>query len=85
MPIVDGAATVNNTMLAMLLEGKDTSTRPATPMAEDNAPLEEINRQYQIDEDLRKYHPPSARVGNHCVGRRCLCADLPRCDVARQP
>jgi len=56
MPIVDGAATVNNTMLAMLLEGKDTSTRPATPMAEDKAPLEEINRQYQIDEDLRKYH-----------------------------
>jgi hypothetical protein len=55
MPIVDGAAPVNNTMLAMLLEGKDTSTRPA-PMVEDNAPLDEINKQYQMDEELRKYH-----------------------------
>jgi hypothetical protein len=55
MPIVDGAATVNNTVLALLLEGRDTSTR-TEPMAEDKAPLEEINRQYQIDEDLRRYH-----------------------------
>jgi hypothetical protein len=55
MPIIDGAAPVNNTVLAMLLQGKDTSTRTA-PVADDNAPLEEINKQYQIDEDLRKYH-----------------------------
>jgi hypothetical protein len=55
MPIIDGAAAVNNTLLAMLLQGKDTSTK-SVPMAEDNAPLEEINKQYQIDEDLRKYH-----------------------------
>ena len=55
MPIVDGAAPVNNRVLAALLEGKDTSTKTA-PMAEDKAPLEEINRQYQIDEELRKYH-----------------------------
>ena len=55
MPIVDGAAPVNNGVLAALLEGKDTSVKTA-PMAEDNAPLEEINRQYQVDEELRKYH-----------------------------
>jgi hypothetical protein len=59
MPIVDGAATVNNTVLALLLEGRDTSTR-TEPMAEDKAPLEEINRQYQIDEDLRRYHRKTA-------------------------
>jgi tetratricopeptide (TPR) repeat protein len=55
MPIIEGAAPVNNTLLAMLLQGKDTSMRTA-PVGEDNAPLEEINKQYQIDEDLRKYH-----------------------------
>ncbi|MGA7741438.1 MAG: tetratricopeptide repeat protein [Polyangia bacterium] len=55
MPIVDGAAPMNNSALVLLLQGKDTSAR-AEPMVEDKAPLEEINRQYQIDEDLRKYH-----------------------------
>jgi hypothetical protein len=55
MPIVDGAAPLNNSALVLLLEGKDTSTR-TEPMAEDKAPLEEINQQYQMDEDLRKYH-----------------------------
>jgi len=55
MPIIDGAAPVNNTALAMLLQGKDTSIRTA-PAAEDNAPLDEINKQYQIDEELRRYH-----------------------------
>jgi hypothetical protein len=55
MPIVDGAATMNNRTLSLLLQGKDTSTKPL-PMADDQAPLEEINRQYQADEELRKYH-----------------------------
>ena len=55
MPIVDGAAPMNNSALVSLLQGKDTSTR-AEPIAEDKAPLEDINRQYQIDEELRKYH-----------------------------
>ena len=55
MPIVEGAAPVNNAVLALLLEGKDTSSTKTEPMVEDKAPLEEINRQYQIDEELRKY------------------------------
>jgi len=55
MPIIDGAAPVNNTALAMLLQGKDTSMKTG-PAADDNAPLAEINQQFQIDEDLRKYH-----------------------------
>jgi hypothetical protein len=55
MPIIEGAASVNNTLLAMLLQGKDTSMRTG-PVGDDNAPLEDINKQYQIDEDLRKYH-----------------------------
>jgi hypothetical protein len=55
MPIIEGAASVNNTLLAMLLQGKDTSIRTG-PAGDDNAPLEDINKQYQIDEDLRKYH-----------------------------
>jgi hypothetical protein len=38
-----------------LLQGKDTSTK-AAPMADDQAPLEEINKQFQEDEELRKYH-----------------------------
>jgi hypothetical protein len=55
MPIIDGAVPMNNAALAMLLQGKDTSMR-SEPAAEDKAPLEDINKQYQIDEDLRKYH-----------------------------
>jgi hypothetical protein len=55
MPIVDGAATMNNRTLSLLLQGKDTSTK-AAPMADDHAPLEEINKQFQEDEELRKYH-----------------------------
>ena len=55
MPIIEGSASVNNTLLAMLLQGKDTSIRTG-PVGDDNAPLEDINKQYQIDEDLRKYH-----------------------------
>jgi hypothetical protein len=55
MPIIDGAAPMNNAALVLLLQGKDTATRTA-PVVDDQAPLEEINRQYQIDEELRKYH-----------------------------
>ena len=55
MPIVDGAAPMNNAELAALLQGRDTSTRTA-PMADDQAPLAEINQQFQIEEELRKYH-----------------------------
>jgi hypothetical protein len=55
MPIVDGAVAMNNAALVMLLQGKDTSAR-AEPMVDDKAPLDEINQQYKIDEDLRKYH-----------------------------
>ena len=55
MPIIDGATPVNNTALAMLMQGKDTSLK-AAPVADDSAPLADINKQFQIDEDLRKYH-----------------------------
>jgi hypothetical protein len=55
MPIVDGAAPMNNSALVLLLQGKDTVAK-AAPVVDDQAPLEEINRQYQIDEELRKYH-----------------------------
>lgn len=55
MPIVDGAVAMNNAALVLLLEGKDTSAR-AEPIVDDKAPLDEINQQYKIDEDLRKYH-----------------------------
>jgi len=55
MPIVDGAAPMNNSALVQLLQGKDTSTR-TEPIVDDKAPLDEINQQYKIDEDLRKYH-----------------------------
>jgi hypothetical protein len=55
MPIVEGAATMNNRTLSLLLQGKDTSTK-SVPMADDQAPLEEINKQFQEDEELRKYH-----------------------------
>jgi hypothetical protein len=55
MPILDGAAPMNNRTLTLLLQGKDTSAKTA-PIADDQAPLEEINKQYQIDEELRKYH-----------------------------
>jgi len=55
MPIVDGAAPMNNSAQVLLLQGKDTVAK-AAPVVDDQAPLEEINRQYQIDEELRKYH-----------------------------
>ncbi|MGB8296100.1 MAG: hypothetical protein WCG85_11800 [Polyangia bacterium] len=55
MPIVEGAATMNNRTLSLLLQGKDTSMK-AAPMADDQAPLEEINKQFKEDEELRKYH-----------------------------
>jgi hypothetical protein len=55
MPIVEGAATMNNRTLSLLLQGKDTSTK-AAPTADDQAPLAEINKQFQEDEELRKYH-----------------------------
>ena len=55
MPIVDGAASMNNRTLTALLQGKDTTTKPL-PIVDDQAPLEEINKQFQMDEELRKYH-----------------------------
>jgi hypothetical protein len=55
MPIVDGAASMNNRTLTALLQGKDTTTKPL-PIMDDQAPLEEINKQFQMDEELRKYH-----------------------------
>jgi hypothetical protein len=55
MPILDGASPMNNRTLTLLLQGKDTSAK-TVPTADDQAPLEEINKQYQIDEELRKYH-----------------------------
>ena len=55
MPIVDGASPMNNRTLTLLLQGKDTSMKTA-PMVDDQAPLAEINQQYKIEEELRKYH-----------------------------
>ncbi|HEX7598217.1 MAG TPA: hypothetical protein VF518_08385, partial [Polyangia bacterium] len=56
MPVIDGAAPMNNAGLAALLRGGGSSARSETVATEDKAPLEEINEQYQRDEDLRKYH-----------------------------
>jgi hypothetical protein len=56
MPIIEGAAPLNNAGLALLLHGGGASTRTETVAADDNAPLEDINRQFEEDEALRKYH-----------------------------
>jgi hypothetical protein len=55
MPIVDGASPMNNETLVLLLQGKDTSAKTVAT-TDDQAPLEEINKQFLIDEELRKYH-----------------------------
>jgi len=56
IPLVDGAAPMNNAALVALLRGEATTTTAAMPVADDKAPLEDINKQFKIDEDLRKYH-----------------------------
>jgi hypothetical protein len=56
MPVIDGAAPMNNAGLAALLRGEGASARTEAVATEDKAPLDEINEQYQKDEDLRKYH-----------------------------
>jgi tetratricopeptide (TPR) repeat protein len=56
MPIIEGAAPLNNAGLALLLRGGGASTKTETAAADDNAPLAEIEKQYEEDEALRKYH-----------------------------
>jgi hypothetical protein len=46
---------MNNAGLILLLRGENVSTAVVAE-EDDKAPLEDINRQYKIDEDLRKYH-----------------------------